>query len=131
MPDMVGAAHPTDSNPAAAETAIDFSVLEKIARSRSAQVEMLHEFNLENRSDIANLKAALKDGNPAAVARSAHRIKGASRMVGALELEGICMTIEKAAAQGDLNGVWAVADTALDAVVESLEAAISRFIGGQ
>lgn len=131
MPDMVGAAHPTDSNPAAAETAIDFSVLKKIARTRSAQIGMLREFNLENRSDIASLRVALRDGNPAAVARSAHRIKGASRMVGAMELEGICMAIEKAAAQGDLNGVRAVVDTALDAVVESLEAAISRFIAGQ
>ena len=132
-----GAPHPeapstgVEQNRSPAGSPIDFSVLRKIANNHSAQVEMLQEFNLCNRSDIASLKAALKDGNPAAVARSAHRIKGASRMVGAMELEGICTAIEKAAVQGDLNGVRAAADTALDAAIESLEAAFDRFIGGQ
>jgi len=120
-----------EQNRSLAGSPIDFSVLKKIAKSHAAQIEMLREFNLENRSDIASLKAALKDGNPAAVARSAHRIKGASRMVGTMELEGICTAIEKAAMQGDLNGVRAAADTALDAAIESLEAVINRFIGGQ
>ena len=107
---------------------IDFNVLKKIAKSHAAQAEMLQEFNLHNRSDIANLKAALKDGDPAAVARSAHRIKGASRMVGALELDRICTAIQQAAKQSDLNGARKAADNALDETVGRIEAAISAFI---
>jgi len=115
----------------ARDTPIDFSVLKKIAKSHAAQVEMLQEFDLCNRSDIANLNAALKEGNPAAVERSAHRIKGASRMVGALELEGICTAIEKAAMQRDMDGARAAAGTALDEAIARIEAAIGKFIGGK
>ena len=116
-------------NESSAGAPIDFNVLKKIAKNHAAQVEMLQEFNLHNRSDIAGLKAALKEGNPAAVARIAHRIKGASRMVGALELEGICAAIEQAATQGGLNG--ARVDTALDETIERIEAAVDRFTAGQ
>ena len=118
-------------HPSVADAAVDFGILEKIAKSHAGQVEMLQEFLLHNRNDIANLNAALKDGNPAAVARCAHRIKGACRMVGALKLADICAAIEQAAKQGDMDGARREAKTALGEVVEQLEQAISRFIGEQ
>ena len=121
-------AEPAAQYPPVVGDAIDFAVLKKFALSRAAQVEMLQEFNVHNRSDIANLNAVLKDGDPAAVARSAHRIKGACRMVGALELEGICARIEQAARQGDMQGARAVADHTLGAAVMRIEVAIGRFI---
>ncbi|KXS33769.1 MAG: putative Histidine kinase [Candidatus Gallionella acididurans] len=118
-------------HPSVADAAVDFGILEKIAKSHAGQVEMLQEFLLHNRNDIANLNAALKDGNPAAVARCAHRIKGACRMVGALKLADICAAIEQAAKQGDMDGARRETKTALGEVVEQLEQAISRFIGEQ
>jgi len=118
----------TAQNKSVADMPIDFSVLKKIAMSHAVQVEMLREFNLHNRIDIANMNAALKDNNPTAVARIAHRIKGASRMVGALDLEGICTAIEKAASQGDMNGARRAADATLDTAIERIEALISKFI---
>ncbi len=114
---------------AAADKAIDFGVLKKIATSYAAQSELLQVFRLHNRDDIADLRAALNNGNATAVQRSAHRIKGASRMVGALDLEGICAAIERAAVQGDLHGARVMADIALDETLGHIEAAISSFIG--
>jgi PAS domain S-box-containing protein len=108
---------------------VDFSILKKIAKSHAGQVEMLQEFLLHNRNDIANLNVALKDGNPAAVAHCAHRIKGACLMVGALRLADICATIEQAAKQGDMDGARTEAANVLGAVIEQLEQAIGRFIG--
>ena len=98
------------------DAAIDFSVLRKFATSPALQHEMLREFNVHNRSDLANLKATLQDGDAAAIAQAAHRIKGACRMVGARELESICAGIEQAARQGNVPG----------AAVESLENAVGR-----
>jgi len=112
------------------EAAIDFSVLQKFALGHAGQAEMLQSFSLHNRSDIANLIAVLKEGNPEAVAHSAHRIKGACRMVGALELEGICARIEAAAKQDDMQGAQAAAEMKLDDAVARIEAVIGGFISG-
>lgn len=42
--------------------------------------------------------------DPDAIARAAHRLKGASGMIGAARLYGIAETIEQAARAGDLAG---------------------------
>ena len=118
------AQHPTKT-----VAAMDFGVLKKFAISHAAQIEMLQAFNLHNRGDIANLHAALKDGDPAAVARVAHRIKGACRMVGAVELASICADIEAAARQGDMPGADAAGR--LDGAMVRAEAAISEFVQGR
>ncbi|MBI5625989.1 MAG: PAS domain S-box protein [Nitrosomonadales bacterium] len=130
-PSLEAPAKETAENQTRAGSAVDFNVLKKIAKSHTVQVEMLQEFNLCNRSDIANLKAALKDGDPEAVAQSAHRIKGASRMVGAMELEGICAAIERAAKKGDLDSARRAAEVLLDEAIARVEAAISTFIAAQ
>ena len=85
---------------AAVAEAIDFSVLQKIALRPAAQAEMLQAFNFHNRNDMVNLYAALQDANPAVVANSAHRIKGASYMVGALPVSEVAALIETAVSQG-------------------------------
>ena len=126
-----GAPAPSSEPPAASNAVLDVAVLAKISTRRDAQVGMLQEFNVHNRSDIARLKTALQAGDPAAVAHGAHRIKGACRMVGALELEGICARVERAAKQNDMPGARAAADHALDAAMARVEEAIGRFIGGQ
>ena len=111
--------------------ALDVAVLANISTRHAAQAEMLQEFNVYNRSDVAKLQAALQAGDPAAVAQGAHRIKGACRMVGALELEGICARIEQAAKQDDIPGARATAEHTLEGAMARVEEAISKFIGGQ
>lgn len=44
------------------------------------------------------------------IARAAHRLKGASGMIGATALRGIAEAVEKAAKAGDLKGVRGFAD---------------------
>jgi PAS domain S-box-containing protein len=112
---------------AAVAGAIDFSVLQKIAMRPAAQAEMLQAFNFHNRNDIANLYAALQDANPAAVVRSAHRIKGASYMVGALQLSELALLIETAVSDGDMDTAKHLAHTRLNLAVQQLEAAIGLF----
>ncbi len=107
-------------------SAIDFNILKKFALSPAMQAEMLKEFNIHNRNDIANLHSHLNDGNPEGVARAAHRIKGACRMVGAMQLEGICSAIESAAREGDMVDVQV--SVKLDEEVERIEATIAAFL---
>ncbi len=118
-------AAPPRTTPAAA--VLDLGVLNKISTRRDAQIEMLQEFKLHNRSDIASLQAALKAGDPVAVVQAAHRGKGACRMVGALELAGLCADIEQTARQGALPEAG-VADR-LEAAVGRVEAEIGKFVG--
>ncbi|MEQ1913709.1 MAG: Hpt domain-containing protein [Sideroxydans sp.] len=61
----------------------------------------MQEFQQYNRDDIASLLMDLEHGDAPAIASSAHRIKGACRMVGALELADLCLKIEQAAKQVD------------------------------
>ena len=111
-------------HPAQAVAAMDFGALKKFAISYAAQIEMLQAFSLQNRSDIADLHTALKAGDPAAVARVAHRIKGASRMVGAVELASVCTDIEAAARRGEMPD----ASGRLNRAMVRVEAAISEFV---
>jgi PAS domain S-box-containing protein len=106
---------------------LELSALQKIAKRRAQQIEMLQEFTAHNRNDIAALAAALQAGNPAAVARGAHRIKGACRMVGALQLEALCSSIEQAASFGDMSSARTLAKGLYEANT-ALEHAVARFI---
>ena len=103
---------------------------ERVAEDRQAprpadrDVARVHP---HNRNDIAALAAALQAGNPAAVARGAHRIKGACRMVGALQLEDICSSVEQAASFGDMSSARTLAKGLYEANT-ALEHAVARFI---
>jgi CheY-like chemotaxis protein len=107
--------------------ALDSGALQKIASNLSEQIEILQEFQQCNRDDIASLLADLEQGDAPAIASSAHRIKGACRMVGALELADLCLQIEQAAKQGNMAAVRAIpTTTTLQATVARLEAAIAK-----
>ena len=109
---------------------LELSALNKIAKTRAQQIEMLQEFTLHNRNDIAGLAAALQSGNPSAVSRGAHRIKGASRMVGAMQLAALCASIEQAASYGDMNSARTLAKGLYEANT-TLEHDVARFIDAQ
>jgi HPt (histidine-containing phosphotransfer) domain-containing protein len=84
---------------ASPEDGVDFSVLQNIAPIPAEQIELLLEFQTQNRLDVQDLQAALRSGIHETIRRAAHRIKGASRMVGAHDLEAICADIEHRAGQ--------------------------------
>ncbi len=105
---------------------VDFNALENIAVRRKDQIEILLEFQAQNWLDIADLNAALQLQDIEALRHAAHRIKGASRMVGAVALEGVCEKIEAAAKQQSLVEATLVA-RALEGVVAQLDSAIKQF----
>jgi len=79
----------------------------------------------QTRSDRTELEAALTKQDLPATGRVAHRMKGASRMVGARELAAVCETIEHAARQGDPDGLDP-AKVALDRALVRLEANVAE-----
>jgi HPt (histidine-containing phosphotransfer) domain-containing protein len=82
---------------------IDFTVLNSFVTDRAGQIEILKSFRSENRSDIAYLSTALSDGNADTVVKTAHRLKGVCGMLGAIEMKDICLQIEHAARQNELQ----------------------------
>ena len=89
-------------------TPIDYGELDKIALNAADRMEILQDFMEQTKSDLAQLEAALKDKDLPACGRIAHRMKGASRMVGARELAAESETFEKTARQGGPNNADAV-----------------------
>jgi len=113
-------AAPTDEAAPAPEP-LDPAALEALATDAAERAAILGDYLTQTRADVADLKAAAARGDRAALARIAHRMKGASQMVGAGALHALCVALEETArAQtGDVPS----------AVLESIEAAVAR-IGG-
>ena len=106
--------------------ALDLAVLKKFVAEQRMQVEILKAFDFEKSNDIGALKLTLLGDDCVAVVKAAHRIKGATRMVGAKELEAISVTIEQAAKHSDIQSARAAA-AHLDTAVIRLEREIALF----
>ncbi len=81
--------------------------------------DLIQDFLHTTRDDIAALRSALARNDAAAVAREAHRIKGASGLVGAGALAAVAARIEAAGQGGNLAPA--------DAHLRELEAEVARF----
>ncbi len=106
---------------------LDLDNLQKISSKRESQIDLLRDLSQCNAIDIAQLKRALESADNPAASALAHRIKGACRMVGAVELEKVCAAIEQALKQGNLTGASALANTTLNAAVARLDSTIQKF----
>ena len=69
--------------------------------------ELYAQFRDSTRSDAASLLDALKGADAAAIMSAAHRVKGASRMMGAALQAAVAERIETAGRAGDLAGAKA------------------------
>ena len=97
---------------------IDRSALEVISRGDPAiEGRMFAVFCSANDADMAALKHALSQRNGTGVARAAHRLLGASRIVGATTLAHAFAGIAQAERAGD----WRALTDAADAVERELE----------
>jgi HPt (histidine-containing phosphotransfer) domain-containing protein len=74
---------------------------------QAVERDILREFKIANDADAAALDEALAKRDLPAIVRAAHRIKGASRMVGARDLGTVCAAIEQAGRAEDLTAVLA------------------------
>lgn len=87
---------------------IDRSVLAAISGGdATAERDILLDFRRVNDEDAAMLKQAVAKSDTPQVTRATHRIKGASRMVGAMGLAGVCERIEHASRANDWPAVEA------------------------
>ncbi|MFB9158425.1 ATP-binding protein [Chromobacterium violaceum] len=83
---------------------VDRSVLEVYSNGElSVELEILREFQTGNSEDVAELRAAMAAEDAERIGFSAHRIKGASRMVGANGMGDAAEAVEKAGKARDLE----------------------------
>jgi len=85
--------------------ALDRAVLTALAGSAEDEEAILRDFIAQTQRDLAVLAAALAVNDLAAAAREAHRIKGASRMVGAQVLAQRSARLEQEAHGGNAQEV--------------------------
>jgi CheY-like chemotaxis protein/HPt (histidine-containing phosphotransfer) domain-containing protein len=106
-PDPAGAAGPAaDAEPSV--TPIDQTLLMKNCGGYAAVVsEVLAAFRRTCDEDAAGLKEALVAGDAARVTQSAHRMAGASKMIGAVGFAAACEQIDRASRAGDWKAVLA------------------------
>jgi len=91
-PGMAGA------EPASGEPPLDSITLNQFTGGdEELRREILREFLAANAADAVALREALAGEDVAAIARAAHRVKGASRMIGAQPFADVAERIEEAA----------------------------------
>jgi CheY-like chemotaxis protein/HPt (histidine-containing phosphotransfer) domain-containing protein/anti-sigma regulatory factor (Ser/Thr protein kinase) len=76
-----------------------------VATNPAQDRELIADFLRSTREDLVAMRAALANGDAEAVAREAHRIKGASRLIDANGLADCAARIEAAARASNLNPV--------------------------
>jgi CheY-like chemotaxis protein/HPt (histidine-containing phosphotransfer) domain-containing protein len=87
---------PLEEPPLDANTLADFT-----GGDASLRREILRQFLASHEPDAIALRAALSSGNCSSIADAAHRVKGASRMVGAQPYADVAERIESAARNYD------------------------------
>ena len=97
---------------------IDRTVLAPItAGDATAEREILTDFRRVNDADAAMLELAVNRCDIAQVKHASHRIKGASRTVGATALAAVCERMERASRGGD----WKAIEANMEAFRRELE----------
>ena len=86
--------------------ALDLSVLQPLTGGDRAEMRLLLDDYLgATREDLKELRAAQASGDLERLARQAHKLKGAARLVGAMPLAGAAMALEAAAKAGQWDQV--------------------------
>ncbi len=95
---------------------IDFSVLGMSVPDPAEHLEVLQEFHSSLHDDYARLIAILEHGDVVNVGRTAHRMKGSGRMVGANALADAAAAMEQAARRGASADLFAAKDVLSGAI---------------
>jgi CheY-like chemotaxis protein/HPt (histidine-containing phosphotransfer) domain-containing protein len=90
------------------QCAIDRSVLAELCGADPVEEqEIIRDFQRVTEADSPGLKRALENGDIPEVVRLSHKMKGACRMIGALDLARVCESLEQAGRSNDLSAVTA------------------------
>lgn len=79
--------------------------------------DVLLEYAAANAADMVELRSAIARRNATDLMHTAHRISGASQMVGAIEIVAACNRIEEAAR----NDNWSVIDQHADLLYSAID----------
>lgn len=80
--------------------AANFMLLDELSDNAVDKAEIVRDFMSQTRSDLAELEAAVAMLDFQGAMHIAHRMKGASRMIGARDIAVVCEEIEYAVRQG-------------------------------
>ena len=100
---------------------IDYAALSRVVPEQADQIQVLRDFQAHLCADRIHLGEMLEQGDHLNGERTAHRMKGSSRMVGATDIGAACAVIEQAVREGKLTEAH-LALAGLDAAIERLEA---------
>ncbi|BDA77978.1 hypothetical protein LPTSP3_g09080 [Leptospira kobayashii] len=117
--DANGSADRSQSFKDEADSPIDFTNLRNIIPDRAGQIALLNKFQSHHQADREKLIAELDKGNTTEIMNQAHRLKGASQIVGASELANAYANMERSARQNNLQDARAE--------VRKLTEAVGRF----
>jgi len=98
---------------------VDFNALKELIPEHSKQADILQKFKIHQQQDFSLLIDVFNEGNLSKVADIAHRIKGASKIVGANNLAKIYEKIEFSARNNDIDSA--------KLNIENITAAIDKF----
>lgn len=105
---------------------VDRSVLQVYSNGDlQVELEILRDFQQGNAEDVGELRSAIAEGSSDRVSFAAHRVKGASRMVGVNALGAAAEAVEKAGKAQSLEQVTALMP-AFDAALAEFDAWMAR-----
>ncbi len=99
---------------------IDYAAFSKVVPEHADQIRVLRDFQAHLCVDRVHLGEILERGDHVNGERTAHRMKGSSRMVGATDIATACAVIEQAMRDGKLADARS-AMTGLDAAIKGLK----------
>lgn len=109
---------PSDAEKGQGIGPIDYAVLRQTVPDSAEHAQLLDAFQSQIRTDLEILNKMLEQGDQINLERTAHRMKGACKMVGAVYLTEACAAIEQAARNGDLAGAGAAKVSLGEAIVQ-------------
>lgn len=100
---------------------INYAVLEKTVPDTAEHLGVLQSFLSHIRTDRDKLTKMLQQDDQVNVARTAHRMRGSSLMVGAIDLVAACGDFEQSVRDGDMSGAGKKMAT-LNMAIKQIEA---------
>jgi PAS domain S-box-containing protein len=108
-------------NPEPSNGPIDYQELSKVVPEMDEQLAVLQEYSAHIRADFTKLFTEFEQGRSVNnVEQMAHRMKGASKMVGAKQIAAACFAVEQAAKNESIDNVR-IHIQQLDAAIEQFE----------
>ena len=113
------------------DAAVDRSVLEALSRGDfDTECAFIALYRRLNDEDMVKLHRAVAEADMEGTLHASHRMAGASRMIGAINLAGVCGRVEAASRAGDMSTVKANL-AALQREIANVDAFFDSFLSAE